>query len=550
MKPLRYMLILFGLILLFPLMAISAPAKVALLPYVINADQDLTFLQNGVFDMMSSRFSAANASVIDRNTIHKTLPSSTNALSPAAAREIGQRLGANYVVYGSITKIGNDISLDTKILPVAGVAEPETFSETCKNMGEIIPKLNNTTALINNRYFGGVKSSAPVVVAPAPTPAPQAQGPVYDSRMDPNKLITAGGGIKADVDISDAKRVAVAGQFWKSPFYKEYLTGVAIADVDGCGKNELIVSSKHSVIAYKFENQRLIKAYTLIEKTKNTIVSIDAADINGSGTAQVFISAIGPNLNLMASSVMQYDGKQFKTIVADSPYFYRVVKPMGEMTKRIVLLGQSGIGLDAPYPRNFHELAWTNGAYQPIRTMRISRGQNVLGFSMGIFSKDGGELFLGYNTEEKLTMFAPDGRFTWKGDEPLGGRHEHMNLRETSVSDSENYRYLPMRTLAVDLGDKPGTFITVKNERISNFISFRSFTSGQVLILNWDGLSMDTTSASRKLSGHINDFTVGDFNNDGSQKLVVLNVAETGALVGTSPKSIIVVYDFHSPTKK
>ena len=552
MKPLRYMLLSLCVLVALPLMVSGASAtKVALIPYVMNADQDLTFLQNGVFDMMSSRLSSPKVSVVDRATINKTIVPPKNAVSTAAAREVGKRLGADYVVYGSITKIGDDISLDTKILPVAGEANPETFSETCKSLGEIIPKLNSTATQINNRYFGGGAAAAAVATPTArttATPAPAQPSSGYDHRMDPNKMVKDGVVQDKDAQMARSQNAILSGQFWKSQSFKEYLTGIAIGDVDGDGRTEVVLSSKNGLYIYRFVDNRLTKVATLLEKTKNTIVSIDVADINGNGYPEIFVSALGPNLNVMTSAVYEFDGKTYKAIVKDSPYFYRVTKPYGDMVVRPVLLAQLGTTLESPYERTFYELTWNNGDYHIARTMRIHRGQNVLGFSMGTFNRDGAEMFVGYDTSDYLNMFGADGRFVWKGNEHLGGRHVNMNLRETSVNETENYRYLPMRTLGVDMnGDGSPEIITVKNERISEFLSFRSFTSGQLQILNWDGLGMDLIASSRKLSGMVTDFALGDFDNDGQKEIAVLHIIETGSIAFTTARAVLIVYKLNNP---
>ena len=62
---LKYKIIYLTLMCLFALAtssstfssAANSPKRIALLPFKINAEKDMTFLQNGIFDMLTSRLS-------------------------------------------------------------------------------------------------------------------------------------------------------------------------------------------------------------------------------------------------------------------------------------------------------------------------------------------------------------------------------------------------------------------------------------------------------------------------------------------------------------
>ena len=73
-----------------------------------------------------------------------------------------------------------------------------------------------------------------------------------------------------------------------------------------------------------------------------------------------------------------------------------------------------------------------------------------------------------------------------------------------------------MRILIQDINkDGKNDVITAKNHRLSELLSYRHFTHGEIEIRSWDGIGLAVLWRTRKLSGYISDFAIGDFDNDG-----------------------------------
>ncbi|HSH12657.1 MAG TPA: hypothetical protein VLA15_02875, partial [Desulfurivibrionaceae bacterium] len=101
-----------------------ARPKVAIMPFELNAAADLAYLQAGVEAMLGSRLGArGGVAVIDRQAVRKAMEDSGSS-DPAV---IGPAVGAELVLKGSITGLGNVISLDLRGVRVAGEAADERF---------------------------------------------------------------------------------------------------------------------------------------------------------------------------------------------------------------------------------------------------------------------------------------------------------------------------------------------------------------------------------------------------------------------------------------
>lgn len=94
-----------------------APVVVALLPFRVNGPAEIGYLGQAVPDILATRLATltpaeqgAVAAAIQRR--------GAGPITEAVAREVGRESGAQFVVMGTLTAIGERLSLDARILPV------------------------------------------------------------------------------------------------------------------------------------------------------------------------------------------------------------------------------------------------------------------------------------------------------------------------------------------------------------------------------------------------------------------------------------------------
>jgi len=151
------------IILIIGLNSNSAFAKqyrVAIIPFKINAEKDMTFLKDGVFDMLCSRLSSGeDVKIVGRQETEKIVKTVEGILNEGKAREVGAKLEADYVLFGSLTIFGDSVSIDSKMVDVTGDRETLAFFNQSQGIGEVIPKINNFAGEINEKVFGRVMPS-------------------------------------------------------------------------------------------------------------------------------------------------------------------------------------------------------------------------------------------------------------------------------------------------------------------------------------------------------------------------------------------------------
>ena len=84
----------------------------------------------------------------------------------------------------------------------------------------------------------------------------------------------------------------------------------------------------------------------------------------------------------------------------------------------------------------------------------------------------------------------------------------------------------------------------------SAFEELRYFTKTYIAGFTWDGVGLAPRWKTRQFSGFIQDFNVGDFDNDGQDELVAALVIKAGQVVlFTEPKSTIIAMQLGTPPK-
>ncbi|CAB1083154.1 Outer membrane protein assembly factor YaeT [Olavius algarvensis Delta 1 endosymbiont] len=120
--------------------------RVIVLPFKIHAQEELSYLQKQIPQAVKTQLEQEGGKVlvIDQESLDAR---SLKADNLADIRAIGLETGTDYVVWGSLTWIGQNFSLDAKLLSPAEDENPEVFSAE----GEGIENLPGTlNILVNN----------------------------------------------------------------------------------------------------------------------------------------------------------------------------------------------------------------------------------------------------------------------------------------------------------------------------------------------------------------------------------------------------------------
>jgi len=531
----------------------SATAKlnrVAIVPFKINAEKDLSFLRDGIVDMLTSRlYTEDKVAVLSRGETAKVLETVSPPINESKARKIGSLLGVDYVLFGSLTVFGESVSIDAKMVDVSGISPPITFFNQSQGMDQVIPNINLFATDINEKVFGRAMP-AQKVIATSQTPQTQTPEAQTDVRAHPEKLVGDGfQGFDTQETQQPAPGLAFlasrearskSAQFWSSRNINHQINGISIGDIDKDGKQETVIITEHSVEAYRFEKNRFLKIKILAERHLDNLIGVDVADINANGYPEIFVTSLNPHKNMVNSFVLEFDGQSYTEIVTGSRWHLRVVD---HPLRGKILLGQRHKGSN-PFSGQIHEMVWENSGYAPANKIMHGRRTNVMGFAQGNAMNDDVDVAVAFDNLDYLRIFSPGGKEKWKDGKNSGGRAEYFVISPSSAAKFAEIAYYPMRILIRDInGDGKNEVITVKNHRFSEMVSYRKFTHGEIEIRSWNGVGLPVLWRTRKIKGHFSDFAIGDFDNDGNDELVASLAIKSGVTVATKPKSKVIAYE-------
>lgn len=556
-----------GIFLWMAAVCASAPEaqqtkRIAILPFTVNSSENINYIRDGIWDMLISRVTVSGkTNVVGKSTVLDALSKQPGKeLTQADVSALGKRLEADYVVWGSITKIGDSLSLDGKMLDVASSQSPVTLFEQTRGMNEVIPRISDFSQRIRSHVTG--EALPAVSAAPAAPAATAATGAAAATGKSQEADIVSGmrsgkttyTGIINPEFISSGVTLDRRG-FWMSQKYSAEFRSLDIGDVNGDGMNEIVVADATNITVY----QRKGNEFRVIKKIQgnefDSYFGVDIADVNGNGIPEIFVTSI--NRQTINSFVLEYRNGNYEVIARGIPFMMRVINTTG--TPR--LLGQI-LSPDQknPFINPIQLVVWDDGKYRLGEKVRIPEGLSVYGLTLDsvdgtgverVITFDENDYIRIYEKTDKLLIhlqtFRTASELIWRSDEVYGGTNSSFSPAYASgsrnTSDVPDLIYMKPRIQTYDLNkDGKKNVITVKNLSALGRVmkNLPLFTSAEVYNLEWDGLGLAEVWRTKKISGYVADYQIKDIDNDGQDEIVLALVLSVGPTIKTN--SCLVAY--------
>lgn len=543
----------------------GAPAKVAILPFTMHTPSNLQYLQDGIRDMLTSRLAwQGKVAVVDRAATDQAVRGVKGDLAPEDALRIGRTLKADYVLYGSITAIGQTVSIDAKMANIAGKGEPLSLSTQTRSLDDVIPQINMFARNINNKIFARPGEEGGSQMAEA------------DSLGNRNpELLIPGAVVSGDrisyinpnfIEITSEAALRQSG-LWRSQTFNGGIVGMDVGDVDGDGKIELVCITARQVFVMRKEIDalRTIAAYSGASTDHFYWVSV--VDINQDGKAEIFVTnlrrknEIGPQGNQilgtrgfteeLASFAMTLTAGKLQTISKPAHYFLNAV----EFPRRgKILLGQEkGQPEDGPFKKDIHEMILKGDRLAFAAPANLPKQCNVFNFARVDINNDGSEETLVIDSSSNLIVYNSGGNIMWKGNNLFGAT---TNSFEGRVIDRRYNQVdmfsIPVPILVTDLNQDgiPEVIVSRSMENLSRFLpqGLKYFDRGEIVSLSWDNMGMVENWKTREISGMVTSIRIADMNNDGTKELGASLVLAKDFLKLWEARSSIFSYDLNIST--
>lgn len=501
----------------------AQPKTFVVLPFTVNGPDNFKYLEQSIPPMLNSRLHWAGnyEQYAGDSAAAKTKPA-----NEAAAAKALQGTGADYVIWGSVTVIGEECSIDANVIGKDGTRYARSRQA---RTDQLITALTAISGNISSDVFGRPSATA-VAVAPE-QPQKPAEGQSY---LNPS--IRHSGGSSSDQTRLRSQQLNFSA------------LGMEICDADGDGKNEVFLIDEFNIYAFAFENNRLRQLSSMRISLGQSNISLRSFDFNRSGKPKLILTSVDSDQEPV-SRVFSFDGKSFTLEMDRIPFFLNVIRD--QHNSRPMLIGQRYNKYDMFRRGSLCEMIKSGDTLQAGPPLGLPEAMNVYNF---VYVPQGMEVdnepkIAIISKTEKLTMYTMGGSKLSESQEMFGGSPVGLEINPSVRGlgdDTETLRghyYIPIRMIVCDL-DNDRNFEVIANRPNTEagrvFKRFRSFQQSIVSSMYWEGVGMSEQWRTRIIQGGVVDISLSDLNNDGTLDLV--SCVQVGGAAITQRKTVVLGY--------
>lgn len=561
------------LILLFAACALLATArdvsareaKVLICLFEVNSNEDVSHIQSGIAALLPARVAVPKKIMVIDTDAQRSLQPQPGKPAPLSERLAqAKKLGADYLVTGSITKLGSTISIDTRIADVQRGGDPVPVFIQCNGLDNLISEISKLGQAIRqtieeNPAFDSyeppaLSSPAPSRTAPVPTAmaaekAARAKN-IAGSKDQPEELDTPAQRSPAAKTsdpryFSDPAPMGTRNRpdalFASVPVMAEYIRSVplsclAAGDVNGDGIKELITAGGDEIHILRYDGRALVPIEQIKARAGEHILHLDVANLTGASIDEIYVTSYdGRSAN---SFVLEFKNNDYARIQEGLPWFFRAIT-LPE--NKLCLIGQDA-RLNNPFGGDIYRLAWDNATLAPGQEYKVPGGVNIYGFTE---TELGGDMkYLAFTS----SLFAPEyslkainaaGKNIWRDSQSLGGTPNSFQ-KFLFANQTEVREPVPLRIIC-QAGSRPFVIVArnvKKGQKILKQLA--NYNQGELLCLVWNGSDFDVNWHGGYFRNHIADYILEDIDGDGSQELCILS--STGGGIADRAVNKITVY--------
>lgn len=505
---------------LFPQVLPAAQAKrVAVVPFEIYADKDLSSLARGFRDLLASRIAAdPRVSLAGSASVEAAVKKSAQGGAEDLPVEIlAKELGADAVVWGSLTVFGKSTSINLTLRHFGGGAEIRHFSFTTGNPDEVLPRLNALAgeiqlAILQDTVPGPV--SLPPAVSPA---APRGEGVFPFQGAAP----------------------------WVSDDLPFAVRGLTVGDVDADGRNEIVLIDESSVRLYRFDDRQLTALAVAKGKAYDNYVAVSLGPPPPQGgRRRVLVTSIR---DVPRTSVLEYEGGALRTVGEDMRFFVRGVEGMGQGE---TLLGQEMSSKGWPFQGEIFLVASQGAGYSAGAQADLPKGFALYHFASGDLVGDGSREDVAVDGQGRLRVYGASKEFVGEGrGGSLASCVGWERDRSTGNSDpaASEEMSIPVGMLVRDLDADGARELLVAKNAAGGWRELlgggASHEGAQVAGLKWEGGRFVSVGTIEDVGGCVVGIALKDVDGDGAEEFLAASVQERGLGWGRAT-SVLKIY-FH-----
>ncbi|HCR13441.1 VCBS repeat-containing protein [Solidesulfovibrio sp.] len=518
--------------------ALAAEAKTyAVAPFTVHGPEKYQYLSQGAQSMLESRMNwPGHLAPLDKAKASAALAKAPG--SEADAKKALAAVGADYLAYGSITVSGDQASVDITVVGRDGKKWPKNFTT---KLSDLIPSMERAAQTLNNEIFKRPAASG-------------ADGGQTINQMNPDFVVNqTNENQKAylNPNFRYAGPAETPG-VWRSQSMPIVSSGIAIDDLNGDGKNEVVIMAKDSIETYAFKDRQLMPIARYAVSPNLKLLKVSTLDINGDGKAEIIVSA--SYFKEPRSFILSLEGNQLKELYKDIKLYMNVAQVPPDYSRQLV--GSKGDAKEL-FAQGVHNVIFSGG--QPMLSTKLTLPTKANPFNFAYLPEKSGYKVLLNDDRDHIVVYTAKGERVAATEEEYCGSAIGLEfdplmapMEKPKTDHLWTYYYIPLPMIVANL-DKDDRYEVLVSKNISLaaqfFETFRTFSQGEIHALYWDGVGMNLLWKTRRIKGTVTGYALADIDNDGQKELVVCLNTWPGAVGVYARRTIVLAYKLDTSSK-
>lgn len=476
----------------------AEPAKrqVVFLPFTVEIPGSYAYLRQGLASMLASRLaSRVDIAAMPQGGATEQMAKALKAGEYGSVSQQLRQSGADYLIIGSLTPKGQQFEITSYVFAGSAEQTPKKFQREVVTIDRAMTAVDELAWDISSAVFGKQKPEE----APQTTRSNAFQTAHPDRAYREGKLAGSGSGLES------------GGAFELTNTFrsKNLLTEVVdinAGDIDGDGRDEIVVLTKSSLIIYR-QTESLFQMIATIDMPKYLhYLSVTLADLNKNGLKEIYIS--GSNGTRPDSSALEWNGKKMHYLFQHVAYYLRAVAAVGEAPQ---LLGQTTLANELGGADICQMTLDASKGVAQGQQLKLPDGINLYDFAQGDINGDGKRETIAINKNNKLQVYDAAGALLWTSTEQYGASNSFFGpVASTSSSDNTTV-YLKTRIEIADLDLDGSKDILVGRNRLETvkfMPNLRYFEGSTIAALKWEKGALTHLWETTKIPGYAVNYQI------------------------------------------